>query len=49
CMLSSNPARALGRNDLGRLAAGYLADMVLLDEQLNVRMALVSGRVVFGG
>lgn len=49
CMLSSNPARALGCSDLGRLAAGYLADMVLLDEQLHVRMTLVSGRVVFEG
>jgi len=48
-MLSSNPARALGRSDLGRLAAGFLADIVLLDEQLHVRMTLVGGRIVFEG
>jgi N-acetylglucosamine-6-phosphate deacetylase len=47
-MLTSNPARALGlQGRKGRLAVGYDADLVLLDEQLAVRATLVGGEIVF--
>ncbi|KAA9111324.1 N-acetylglucosamine-6-phosphate deacetylase [Microbacterium rhizomatis] len=43
--LSTAPARAVGRGaDLGRLAPGFLADAVLLDESLRVRRVWTAGR-----
>jgi N-acetylglucosamine-6-phosphate deacetylase len=42
--LTEVPARAIGRtNDLGRLAAGYAADAVLLDETLHVKAVWAGG------
>lgn len=42
--LTSAPAHAIGRDDLGRLDAGALADAVLLDDALAVRRVWVAGR-----
>jgi N-acetylglucosamine-6-phosphate deacetylase len=42
--LSRQPARAIGRADLGTLDAGVLADAVLLDDSLTVRRVWVAGR-----
>jgi N-acetylglucosamine-6-phosphate deacetylase len=42
--MTSNPARLLGRRDLGRLAPGLTADVVVLDDALDVRQVLVGGR-----
>lgn len=41
---STRPARLVGRPDLGRLAPGAPADVVVLDDGLDVRQVLVDGR-----
>lgn len=47
-MASLTPAEALGMaRRLGRLARGFLADVVVLDEELNAAMTLVAGEVVY--
>jgi N-acetylglucosamine-6-phosphate deacetylase len=46
-MAALTPARALGEEQLGRIACGMPADLVLLDRELRVRMTLVDGEVVF--
>jgi N-acetylglucosamine-6-phosphate deacetylase len=40
---STVPARIVGRSDLGRLAIGAPADVVILDDRLEVKRALVAG------
>lgn len=42
--LTSAPAAAVGRDDLGSLAPGFAADAVLLTPGLNVRAVWVDGR-----
>lgn len=45
---SATPARMLGlEGTKGRLLEGYDGDLVLLDPDLNVRMTLVDGRIVY--
>jgi N-acetylglucosamine-6-phosphate deacetylase len=44
---SATPARLARRDDIGRLAASYLADVVVLDEDSRVVVTVVDGRVVF--
>ncbi|NEN04391.1 N-acetylglucosamine-6-phosphate deacetylase [Diaminobutyricibacter tongyongensis] len=45
--LTETPARAIGRgNDLGRLAPGYAADAVLLDDTFAVLAVWSDGRVI---
>lgn len=47
-MASATPARILGMQDRrGRLRPGVDADLVRLDDSLNVLMTVVGGRVVF--
>jgi N-acetylglucosamine-6-phosphate deacetylase len=47
-MVTSTPATAMGIGaKKGRLAPGCDADIVILDDDLNVKMTIVSGRVVF--
>jgi N-acetylglucosamine-6-phosphate deacetylase len=47
-MATLNPARALGLEDeLGVLAAGARADLVVLDDALEVAMTFVDGQRVF--
>ena len=48
-MASGNPAKLIGRDELGSLAVGQRADLVGLDDEGNVRLTLVGGRVVFDG
>lgn len=46
-MASANPARVLGLEDQkGSLAPGMDADIVLLDEDLEVRLVMVQGEIV---
>jgi N-acetylglucosamine-6-phosphate deacetylase len=42
---SAVPARIAGRTDLGRLAPGAPADIVLLDDRLEIQRVLVRGDV----
>jgi N-acetylglucosamine-6-phosphate deacetylase len=44
---SATPARLVKRDDLGRIATGCIADVVLLDETNRVVVTVVDGRVVF--
>ncbi|MGA8362413.1 MAG: amidohydrolase family protein, partial [Candidatus Dormiibacterota bacterium] len=44
---SRNPARLLRRADLGELEAGRPADIVVLDDRLEVRRTLVGGAEVY--
>ncbi len=48
-MASLTPARIAGRDrDLGSIAPGKLADLVVLDRALNVKKVYLAGREVFG-
>lgn len=44
---SLNAARAIGETGLGSLEVGNCADLVLVDEHINVHMTIVNGEVVF--
>ncbi|MFZ5596678.1 MAG: N-acetylglucosamine-6-phosphate deacetylase [Bacillota bacterium] len=47
-MASLNPARMLGRESIkGTLAPGMDADLLLLDSDLNVRLTMVGGEIVY--
>jgi N-acetylglucosamine-6-phosphate deacetylase len=46
-MATAVPARLLGRSDLGRLEAGALADLVILDPDLTVAETWIAGERVF--
>jgi len=46
-MASTVPASLLGRRDLGRIAVGARADLVLFDRRLRVRSVFVGGERVF--
>jgi N-acetylglucosamine-6-phosphate deacetylase len=49
-MASLNPARAMGFADrLGSIAAGKDASLIAVDEDINVRWAMVKGKVVYSG
>jgi len=47
-MASINPARVIGE-DVGRgsLEAGKNADLIVVDEALNVHMTMVNGKIVY--
>jgi N-acetylglucosamine-6-phosphate deacetylase len=48
-MASANPAAALGLGQrLGRVAPGFAADLVVLDERLEVTMTFVGGQPAHG-
>ncbi|MBC7261772.1 MAG: amidohydrolase family protein [Chloroflexi bacterium] len=47
-MASLNPARAMGFADrLGSIAVGKDASLAVIDEQANVYLTLVKGRIVY--
>lgn len=48
-LCATNPARALGLADQGRLEPGSLADFVRLDGALHVRETWIGGEVVWAG
>jgi N-acetylglucosamine-6-phosphate deacetylase len=49
-MAATNPARLLGlERDYGAIEEGKRADLVALDENNNVRLTIVGGRIAFAG
>ncbi len=44
---SLNQAEELGINDLGRIAPGYVADMVLLDDDFDVKAVFIDGQIKY--
>jgi len=46
-LVTSNPARILGLPGKGRIALGYDADFLLLDENLRICATVARGRVLF--
>ena len=47
--VTENPARVLGlAQKKGRIAPGYDADLVLLENDLSVRATIVAGQIVYG-
>lgn len=45
-MLSTNPARHIGRRDIGKLAVGMRADLVLADESFDVKRVFKDGKPI---
>lgn len=45
---TTTPAEALGRRDIGRIAAGASADLVWLDDRWRARATWLAGRLVHG-
>lgn len=47
-MISHNPARIMGIADRkGSLVAGKDADVVIFDQQINIKMTIVNGKVIY--
>ena len=46
-LCASTPASALGLTDLGSLATGAIADLVVMDRSLNVTHTYIAGRLVY--
>jgi N-acetylglucosamine-6-phosphate deacetylase len=46
-MASEVPARLLGLPDMGRIAPGNLADLVLLDKDLGIEATIIGGQVAY--
>jgi N-acetylglucosamine-6-phosphate deacetylase len=46
-MASTAPADVLGETRLGRLRPGALADIIILDQEMKVRLTIIGGRIVF--
>jgi N-acetylglucosamine-6-phosphate deacetylase len=46
-MTTEVPARFLGLPDLGKIAPGYLADLALFDDDLNLEATIIAGQIVY--
>lgn len=44
-MATENPAKRIGEAHIGRIQAGYFADFVLFDEDINVSLTAVGGKI----
>ena len=45
-MMTENPAQVMGLKNKGKIAAGYDADIVLFDQEINVKKVIVKGQIV---
>ena len=45
-MASENPARRIGSANKGRIETGADADIVLMDEKLNIKAVMSGGRMI---
>ncbi len=43
-MMCATPAKVMGLPDRGRLAPGYLADLVLFDENIHIKKVFIEGK-----
>jgi N-acetylglucosamine-6-phosphate deacetylase len=48
-MLATTPARILGLDCKGQIAPGYDADLVAIDDALNIRLTIVAGEIAYDG
>ena len=46
-MASETPAKILGIHNLGKIEAGYIADIVIFDENIDVKKTIVGGTEIF--
>lgn len=46
-MLSGNPAKLINAKNIGKIQAGYAADLVVLDETMDVTHTLVDGELAY--
>jgi N-acetylglucosamine-6-phosphate deacetylase len=46
-LCSRTPARVLGLNDQGVLDRGMRANIILLDRELNLKMTILDGEIVY--
>jgi len=47
-MITATPARILGVNDKkGELTAGKDADIVIFDDEINIQMTMINGRIIY--
>ena len=47
-MVSANPARIMGLTGRkGSLAPGYDADLVIFDEDINIRKTIIKGNIIY--
>ena len=44
-MASTNPAAALGFDDIGKIAVGKKADLVFVDDQFRVQQVMLGGKL----
>ena len=43
-MITETPARVMGLSDRGRLAEGYIADVVIFDDDINIKKVIARGK-----
>ena len=47
-MMTENPARVMGMSDRkGSLKPGYDADVVIFDEDVNIRNTIIEGKIIY--
>jgi len=46
-LASTNPARILGLTSKGRIADGFDADLLLLDQDYDLHLVMAGGRILF--
>ena len=46
-MMTATPASIIGAKNKGIIAEGYDADVIIFDENINVKTTIVGGRTVF--
>lgn len=46
-MASETPAKILGIKNIGKIAAGYMADIVIFDREINVCKTIIDGKEMY--
>jgi len=46
-MASLNVAQSIGINDLGSVSEGYLADLIVHDEHMNISHTIIAGEIIY--